>query len=81
MECGAHIGGQPPEATYLAWLDCRAAGLDDAALMQAWVAADLGLSAGRRFGTGGSGFVRLNFAIAPRRMAVVAERVRAFSRC
>lgn len=79
-EGGARVCGRPPEATYLAWLDCRAAGLDDAALMQAWVAADLGLSAGRRFGTGGSGFVRLNFAIAPRRMAVVAERVRAFSR-
>jgi cystathionine beta-lyase len=77
---GPRIGGSPPDATYLAWLDCRGAGLDDADLQRAWVAAGLGLSAGSRFGSGGGGHMRLNFAIPPRRMAGVIERVCAFSR-
>ncbi len=75
----ARVCGQPPEATYLAWLDCRGTGLDDASLMRAWVEAGLGLSAGTRFGTGGSGFVRLNLAIPPSRMAACLRRVAAFS--
>ncbi len=77
---GAGVQGHLPEATYLAWLDCRALGLDDADLMHAWVEAGLGLSAGTRFGTGGSGFMRLNFAIPPSRLAACLRRVEAFSR-
>lgn len=50
-----------PEATYLAWIDCRAAGFDNNPhrffLKQARVA----LNDGRHFGSGGEGFVRLNF--------------------
>lgn len=76
---GARIHGHRPEATYLAWLDCRGTGLDDASLMHAWVEAGFGLSAGTRFGTGGSGFMRLNFAIPPSRMAACLRRVAAFS--
>jgi cystathionine beta-lyase len=52
---------RPPEATYLAWLDCRQLGLTDPAghfLRHAGVA----LSDGAAFGTTGHGFVRLNFA-------------------
>lgn len=55
------IGYVPPEAGYLAWLDCRALGLDDPAgyfLERAKVA----LSAGPDFGAPGEGYVRLNFA-------------------
>ncbi len=53
----------PPEATYLAWIDCREAripGGDPYAffLERARVA----LNDGRTFGRGGDGFVRLNFA-------------------
>lgn len=69
-----------PEATYLAWLDCRETGLDDPYtffLEHARVA----LNDGRPFGPGGEGFVRLNFAC-PRalltdaiaRMAAALER-------
>jgi cystathionine beta-lyase len=50
-----------PEATYLAWVDCRALGHEDPRaffLEQARVA----LSDGREFGPPGEGFVRLNFA-------------------
>ena len=74
------VKGTPPEATYLAWLDCRGTGMEDTHLMRAWVEAGLGLSAGARFGVGGSGFMRLNFAIPPSRMADCLRRVAAFSR-
>ena len=49
-----------PQATYLAWLDCRGAGVDNPCeyfLKQARVA----LANGNDFGAGGQGFVRLNF--------------------
>src|SRR5688572_2570192 len=49
-----------PEATYLAWLDCRETGLADPHaffLSEAKVA----LNDGTSFGPGGEGFVRLNF--------------------
>ena len=72
----------PPEATYLAWLDCRELGLDDPFtffLEHARVA----LSNGAEFGPGGAGFVRLNFASpralleeALRRMKTAVDRAR-----
>lgn len=50
-----------PEGTYLAWLDCRKAGIPgdpfDFFLENARVA----LESGPKFGPGGEGFVRLNF--------------------
>lgn len=79
-DAAPRVTGILPDATFLAWLDCRGAGLDDAGLGEAWVRAGLGLSAGTRFGSGGSGHMRLNFAIPPRRMHGVIDRVRAFSR-
>jgi len=64
---------RPGEATYLAWLDCRALGLgDDPArvfLERGWVA----LSPGPAFGTGGAGHARLNLAASPE---VIEEAVR-----
>mgnify|MGYP001809878400 CR=1 FL=1 len=54
----------PPEATYLAWLDCRGLGLGDRELREFFVhKAGLGLSPGLSFGKEGSGFMRLNFAV------------------
>ncbi len=62
----AHLPGisvSPMEGTYLAWLDCRQAGLPADTppgkffLEQAKVA----LNEGATFGKGGEGFVRLNF--------------------
>ena len=50
-----------PEATFLAWIDCRASGLVNPALF--FEDAGVGLSDGRDFGA--PGFVRLNFACAP----------------
>jgi cystathionine beta-lyase len=50
-----------PEATYLAWLDCREAGIGDDPYQFFLQHARVALSDGRNFGDGGEGFVRLNF--------------------
>lgn len=77
---------RPPEATYLAWLDCRAFGLHDPdAATDDHVVSDLAgparmfldrarvaLSSGHVFGRGGAGFVRLNFATSP---AILREAI------
>lgn len=52
-----------PEATYMAWLDLRETGMTDAQLMDFMVnEAGLGLNAGKHFGPGGEGFMRINLA-------------------
>lgn len=53
----------PLEGTYLPWLDCRALGLSDAELHDFFLKkARLWLDDGTMFGTGGSGFMRINIA-------------------
>jgi cystathionine beta-lyase len=54
------VAWQPPEATYLAWLDCRALGTGDGP-RDLFLERGVALEAGPRFGAQGSGFVRLNF--------------------
>jgi cystathionine beta-lyase len=49
-----------PEATYFAWLDCREIDASPASFFHDQ--AKVGLSDGATFGTGGAGYVRLNFA-------------------
>jgi cystathionine beta-lyase len=57
-----------PDATFLAWLDCRALGLGPGDLERLLLSrARLVLNQGHTFGPGGEGFVRLNFGC-PRRM-------------
>jgi cystathionine beta-lyase len=51
-----------PEGTYLAWLDCRQAGLPDSPHQFFLEKARVALNDGATFGRGGEGFVRLNFA-------------------
>ncbi|MGE3587115.1 MAG: MalY/PatB family protein [Ilumatobacteraceae bacterium] len=55
------LGYTPPEATYLAWLDCRAMGDGDGPF-EVFRGRSVQLTAGPDFGRGGDGFVRLNFA-------------------
>jgi cystathionine beta-lyase len=50
-----------PEATYLAWIDCRESGITGNAYRFFLDRARVALSDGPAFGTGGEGFVRLNF--------------------
>jgi len=64
----------PIEATYLAWLDCRAMGLRDKELREFFVQdAKLGLNAGISFGREGSGFMRLNFALSRAKMSQIID--------
>jgi cystathionine beta-lyase len=52
-----------PEATYLAWLDCRAARIPGGDPYTFFLErAKVALNDGKLFGSGGDGFVRLNFA-------------------
>jgi cysteine-S-conjugate beta-lyase len=52
----------PPEATFLAWLDCSAIGPDDTARDLFLERGRVALEPGLRYGALGSGYVRLNFA-------------------
>jgi cystathionine beta-lyase len=65
----------PPEATYLAWLDCRDLELPsdpfDFFLREARVA----FSRGADFGSPGEGFVRLNFATSKAILSEILERM------
>jgi cystathionine beta-lyase len=66
-----------PEGTYLAWLDCRQAGIAGSPCEFFLKEARVALGDGREFGPGGEGFVRLNFA-SPRSVLVEAlERMKA----
>ncbi|MDN0197815.1 MalY/PatB family protein [Streptomyces sp. S.PNR 29] len=67
------IAHRPGEATYLAWLDCRALGLGDDPAEVFLRRGRVALNSGVPFGTGGAGHVRLNLATSPE---VVREAVR-----
>jgi len=80
----AHLPGiamTKPEGTYLAWLDCRQAGLPgkpyEFFLKQARVA----LNDGATFGRGGEGFVRLNFACPRTTLLAALERLKTALLC
>ena len=65
---------QPPEATYLAWLDFSPYNLTEPAeflLSSAGVA----LTAGGPFGSGAESFARLNFATEPEKLIELCERM------
>lgn len=56
------------EGTYLLWLDCSALNMNDIDLMHFFIhRAKIGMSPGILFGSGGSGFMRLNIG-APRKI-------------
>ncbi|MGZ3119310.1 MalY/PatB family protein [Streptomyces sp. H62] len=61
------------EATFLAWLDCRALGFGDDPAEVFLRRGRVALSSGIPFGTGGAGHVRLNLAASPE---VLTEAVR-----
>jgi cysteine-S-conjugate beta-lyase len=64
-----------PEASYLAWLDCRALGLEPGPYEFFLERARVGLSEGPRFGAPGEGFVRLNFATSRALLSQILERM------
>ncbi|MET8076278.1 aminotransferase class I/II-fold pyridoxal phosphate-dependent enzyme [Streptomyces sp. NPDC005303] len=64
---------EPAEATFLAWLDCRALELGDDPAAVFLERGRVALNSGLPFGTGGAGFVRLNLATSPE---LITEAVR-----
>ena len=68
----------PPEATYLAWLDCREAAIPGADPFAFFLEkARVALNDGQSFGRGGQGFVRLNFGCPRSILAEGLDRMRA----
>lgn len=70
------VGYRPPQATYLAWLDCRALGLGadpSAAFLEH---GRLAVNDGAMFGPGGAGHVRMNIGTSPE---LIEEGVRRMS--
>ncbi|PYN46587.1 MAG: putative C-S lyase [Candidatus Rokuibacteriota bacterium] len=67
----------PPEATYLAWLDCRnASGASRDPFTFFLENARVALNDGTLFGSGGAGFVRLNFGCPRSLLAKALDRMR-----
>ncbi|MCB1775834.1 MAG: PatB family C-S lyase [Candidatus Competibacteraceae bacterium] len=64
-----------PEATYLAWLDCRDTDISGNPHRFFLEQAGVALNDGAAFGPGGAGFVRLNFGCPRARLAEGLERM------
>jgi cystathionine beta-lyase len=75
----AHLPGVAmgrPEGTYLAWLDCREAGIPDNPHEFFLQEARVALNDGTAFGRGGEGFVRLNFGCPRSTLTEALDRMR-----
>ncbi|HOV48421.1 MAG TPA: PatB family C-S lyase [Anaerolineae bacterium] len=72
---GVHVAA--PEGTYLAWLDCREAGIPGNPYEFFRARARVMLNDGATFGPGGEGFVRLNFGTPRALLTEGLERMRA----
>jgi cystathionine beta-lyase len=65
----------PPEASYLAWLDCRALGLGEDPAQAFLTRGRVGLSRGLDYGREGAGFARLNFGTSPEHLTEAVRRM------
>lgn len=70
------VSAVSPEATYLAWLDCREAGIEGSPYQFFLDRAGVALQDGATFGTTGEGFVRLNFACPRPTLVEALERMK-----
>jgi cysteine-S-conjugate beta-lyase len=66
----------PPDATYLAWLDCRGLGLDEEPRDFFLRHAKVALAPGLNYDPNASGFVRLNFGTGPKLLEELVSRLR-----
>ncbi len=74
----AHLPGvtyHPAPSTYLAWLDCRDAGLDGDPAAVFLERGKVALVSGPEFGTRGAGHVRLNLATSPEILTEAVHRM------
>ena len=67
-------GYTPPQASFLAWLDCRDLGLGDDPAAVFLDKGRVALSHGPDFGTEGHGFARLNMGTCPELLEEVVRR-------
>ncbi len=67
----------PPEATYMAWLDCRDLGLPAYPSSFFLEHARVALTGGNEFGAPGKGFARINFATSRTILLEILERMEA----
>jgi cystathionine beta-lyase len=73
----AGVGYVPPEASFLAWLDCRALGLGANPAAEFLARGRVALGQGPDFGTQGTGFVRLNMGTSPELIGAAVDRMAA----
>ncbi len=71
---------QPPQASFLAWIDCRGLGLDDDPAATFLDRGRVALSPGGDFGRQGHGFARLNMGTSPALLAEAVHRMAAATR-
>lgn len=71
------VGYVPPEASFLAWLDCRALRLGDNPATEFLARGRVALGRGPDFGTQGNGFVRLNMGTSPELIGAAVDRMAA----
>lgn len=69
------VGYEPPQATYLAWLDCRSLYLGEDPAAVFLEKGRVALSPGLNFGRGSGGFARLNFATSPGILEEIVRRM------
>jgi cystathionine beta-lyase len=77
---GDHLPGVryvPPEASFLAWLDCQALGLGDDPAAAFLDRGRVALSPGPDFGAAGNGFARLNIGTSPELITEAVRRMAA----
>lgn len=69
------IAWRPPQATYLAWLDCTGLGLGDEPAEVFLTEGRVALGRGLDYGAPGAGHVRLNFATSPEHLTDAVARM------
>ena len=74
-QSGLAIGYRKPQASFLAWLDCRQLGLGDDPAAAFLDRGRVALSHGPDFGTQGRGFARLNMGTSPELLAEAVRRM------
>jgi cystathionine beta-lyase len=69
------VSWRPPEATFLAWLDCSAIGAGSVPRERFLAKGGVALESGPRFGAAGSGHVRLNFGTSAAILEAAVDRM------
>ncbi|HTU15399.1 MAG TPA: aminotransferase class I/II-fold pyridoxal phosphate-dependent enzyme [Solirubrobacterales bacterium] len=75
------VGYRPPEAGYLAWLDCRILDLGDDPSVEILERGRVALSPGPSFGTQGAGFCRLNIGTSPQLIEQAVRGIAGVAHC